>query len=84
MKHDRTAWTSLPLPPSPSRARIRGVNISSIDARRRTPSFAAVPPMRNASHLAMSPSGAFNPPFDTVMPLSKSNRCSVMPSSVPV
>ena len=27
----------------------------------------------------MSPSGALRPPFETVMPLSKSNRCSLMP-----
>jgi hypothetical protein len=29
----------------------------------------------------MSPSGAFSPPFETVMPLSKSKRCSFSPSS---
>src|SRR5438045_1353662 len=40
------------------------------------------PPIRNASHFAMSPSGAFRPPFETVMPVSKSNRCSCSPVSV--
>ena len=31
----------------------------------------------------MSPSGAFRPPFDTVMPVSKSKRCSFEPFVVP-
>ena len=59
------------------------VNRRALQDRVSGPPGAPPPPLRNASHFAMSPSGALRPPFDTVIPLSKSKRCSLTPSSVP-
>jgi hypothetical protein len=60
--------------------RVTGFHISSSEVRAstRAPVSVSARPRRKRTYFSMSPSGAFRPPFETVIPVSKSNR----PSSI--